>query len=175
MAAPATRWALIAGLGLLLAGAAVGVSLTRAPQPAWWQAGPALPALTGRVVDDAALLPAARQAALATRLQAFESRTGHQLVVVTVPSLNGQSIADFGLRLGRTWGIGRKGSDDGILLIVAPTEGKVRIEVGYGLEQQLSDPACAAIIATDLLPSFKAGRFADGIDKGADAIMARLS
>ncbi|MDP9127944.1 MAG: TPM domain-containing protein, partial [Pseudomonadota bacterium] len=90
------------------------------------------PALTGRVVDDAGVLSAGQGAALEQQLAAFESESGTQLVVATLPSLQGDTIEDYGYQLGRNWGIGQKGKDNGALLIVALQEKKVRIEVGYG-------------------------------------------
>lgn len=107
--------------------------------------------------------------------RSLEAKTHHQFVVVTVPTLNGEAIEIFGVRLGRTWEIGRQNFDDGALLIVAPNERKVRIEVGYGLEQALNDPVCADIIANRILPNFRAGDMSQGIENGAQAIVAKLS
>ncbi|WP_232476179.1 TPM domain-containing protein [Flavisphingomonas formosensis] len=141
----------------------------------WWEVGPALPRLTGRVVDEAELLPPAARARLERRLALFERRTRHQLVIVTVRSLSGQTIETFGVRLGRSWGIGRHDANDGVLLIVAPHERRVRIEVGYGLEKTLDDPTCSRIIAGTILPAFRQGDPARGIETGAAAIITRLS
>jgi uncharacterized protein len=105
-----------------------------------------LPALTGRVVDNAQLLPAGEEARLTARLAALEKSTSDQLVVVTVPSLRGETIESYGLRLGNGWGIGQKGLDNGVLLIVAPAEKRARIEVGRGLEGLLTDAGAAAIL-----------------------------
>lgn len=160
---------------LLLCLALAPIVLPAPASAGWWDAGPALPALTGRVVDQAAVLPPARAAQLTSRLAALEARTGHQFVIVTVSSLNGQPIEAVGLRLGRTWGIGRKGHDDGVLLLVAPNEHKVRIEVGYGLERQLTDPVCAKIIRDDILPSFAHGDLPGGIERGGAAIIAVIA
>ncbi len=134
----------------------------------------AAPALTGRVVDEARLLPPATAAALTDRLAAYERRTRHQLVVVTVTSLGGETIEAFTLALANRWGIGRKGADDGILLLVAPTECKTRIEVGRGLERRLTNARAATIIETRMLPPFRAGDFPRGIDGGVDAIIAAV-
>lgn len=142
--------------------------------PAFAAAGPAFPALTGRVVDQADLLAPADEAALSRASEEVERETGHQFVVVTLQSLQGYSIEDYGVRLGRHWGIGRKGANDGVLLIVAPKEGKVRIEVGYGLENRVTDPFAGKVIAERILPGFESGRPADGIEAGSDAILARL-
>ena len=138
-------------------------------------AGYVFPALTGRVVDKADLLSPAQEAALSEESAALDKATGHQFVIVTVPDLGGHSIEDYGVYLGRYWGIGRKGVNDGVLLLVAPTERKVRIEVGYGLEKALSDPRAAEIIAHDILPRFKAGDLPGGIVAGAAAITRTLS
>jgi uncharacterized protein len=129
-----------------------------------------LPALTGRVVDDADLLPAAREARLTARLAALEKSTSDQLVVVTVPSLNGEAIEAFGLRAGRGWGIGQRDLDNGVLLIAAPTERRVRIEVGYGLEGLLTNKKAKAIIDQTMIPLFAANRHSEAIEAGADRI-----
>lgn len=166
---------LIALVVLLLVAPAAPVTAAKATNAGhWWKAGRPLPKLTGRVVDDAHLLTAEQQAGLTGRLAKLEAATGHQFVIVTVPSLNGEKIEDFGIRLGRTWAIGRKNINDGVLLIVAPNERKVRIEVGYGLEKPLSDPVCAKIIRDVILPRFRARDLAGGIEAGAASIVARI-
>jgi uncharacterized protein len=96
------------------------------------------------------------------------------VVVVTVPSLQGLTIEQFGYQLGRHWGIGQKGKDNGVLLIVAPNERKVRIEVGYGLEGTLTDALASGIIQNAILPEFRTGRFENGILQGTDAILTVL-
>ena len=109
------------------------------------------PKLTGRVVDDAALLSPAQEQGLTGKLAALETQSGRQLVVATIPDLQGYDIADYGYRLGRAWGIGEKAKNDGALLIVAPNERKIRVEVGYGLEGLLTDAQSAALSsATDM-------------------------
>ena len=133
------------------------------------------PALTGRVVDGAQLLTPEQEQALTSKLATLEQQTGDQLVVVTVPSLQDQEIEDFGYQLGRAWGIGQKENDGGALLIVAPNERKVRIEVGYGLEGVLTDAYSSQIIRNDILPAFRNGDYADGIIAGTDAIIAQLT
>jgi uncharacterized protein len=137
-------------------------------------AAPQFPALTGRVVDAAGLLSAGGQQQLNAQLAAFEQASSIQLVVVTLPNLQGYEIEEFGYQLGRAWGIGEKGRNNGVLLIVAQAERKVRIEVGYGLEGALTDALAANIINTVILPQFKLGRFEDGIEQGSTAIMAAL-
>lgn len=133
------------------------------------------PALTGRVVDGAELLDEQAKARISGQSKALEAATGNQFVTVTVPSLGGQSIEDFGLAIGRHWGIGRAEHDDGILLIVAPTERRVRIEVGYGLEKTMTNARAQTIIDERILPRFGEGRMQDGIMAGADAIVAVLA
>ncbi len=127
---------------------------------------PRFPALTGRVVDEAALLSAQDKAELESTLAALEAKASDQLVVVTLKSLQGYAIEDYGYRLGRAWGIGQKGLDNGVLLIVAPNERQVRIDVGRGLEPQLTDALTRIIIENAILPAFRRGSFADGIKAG---------
>ena len=138
-------------------------------------AAPTFPVLTGRVVDDANILSPGIETALTTKLETLEKSTGRQLVVATVPSLQGYEIEDYGYQLGRTWGIGQKGTNTGALLIVAPTERKVRIEVGYGLEPVLTDALSSVIIQTAVLPKFKAGDLEGGVVAGTDAVIAQLA
>ncbi|WP_436355623.1 TPM domain-containing protein [Brevundimonas sp. CEF1] len=133
------------------------------------------PALTGRVVDDAQLLSPEQEQTLTGKLATLEQQTGDQLVVVTLPSLQDQEIEDFGYQLGRHWGIGQKENDGGALLIVAPNERKVRIEVGYGLEGVLTDAYSSLIIRNDILPAFRQGDYAAGIIAGTDAVIAQLT
>lgn len=136
---------------------------------------PPLPKLTGRVVDDAHLLPQPLTVALTRRLAQSEVRTCHQLVVVTVPDLAGEPIEQFGRRIGNGWGIGRRGYDDGVLLIVAPRERRVRIEVGNGLRKTLTDAEAAQIIQRDILPYFRKSAMAKGIDAGVTSILREIS
>ena len=132
------------------------------------------PALTGRVVDAANIIPDDQEAALTAKLDTLEKESSRQLVVATVPSLEGYDIADYGYRLGRTWGIGQKDQNNGAILLVAPNDRKVRIEVGYGLEPILTDAFSSVIINTQIIPAFKAGDFPAGINAGTDAIIAQL-
>lgn len=127
------------------------------------------------VVDAANVIPDAQEHALAERIGAYVKRTGHQLVVATVPSLGGQEVRDYGYRLGRAWGLGRKGVDDGVILLLAPTERKVDIEVGYGLEPKLTDALTSAIIHERITPKLKAGNIGGALSDGADSIMAAAS
>ena len=141
--------------------------------PAW--AAPKFPALTGRVVDDANILSSQTKADLNTKLAALEQKTSRQLVVVTIPSLGGYEISDYGYQLGRNWGIGQKSLNNGILFIVAPTEHKTRIEVGYGLEPIVTDALSSVIIQTRVLPPFRKGDFNAGVVAGTDALIEQLS
>jgi len=138
-------------------------------------AEPNYPALTGRVVDEAGVLTAATKSGL-TEMLAQHERTsgGQQVVVVTLKSLQGLPIEDFGYQLGRHWGIGQKDKNTGALLIVAPTERKVRIEVGYGLEGTLTDALSRTIIERDILPAFKRGDLNGGVLAGTAAILRVL-
>lgn len=132
------------------------------------------PPLTGRVVDQAGVISAESRSRLDQLLSAHEAKSGSQVVVVTVASLQGESIEEFGVALGRHWGIGREGEDDGVLLIVAPNEREVRIEVGYGLEGTLTDALAFQIIQNEILPRFRAGDLDGGIVAGAGAILRTL-
>lgn len=135
----------------------------------------AFPPLTGRVVDAANVLPADVEASLDAKLRRFELETRRQLVVATVNDLGGTDIADYGYQLGRAWGLGDKGRNDGAILIVAPAERRMRIEVGYGLEPILTDALSSLIIQRTIRPAFKAGDLPGGIVAGTDAIIAQLS
>lgn len=129
-------------------------------------AAPKFPALTGRIVDEANLFSADDRRALEAELQALEAKSSDQLVIFTARSLQGYEIEDFGYQLGRTWQIGQQGKDNGVVLIVAPNERKVRIEVGRGLEPQLTDAMSKLIIENAILPAFRRGDFAAGIKAG---------
>jgi uncharacterized protein len=137
-------------------------------------ADPTFPPLTGRVVDDAHVLSPQTQADLTAKLAALEQKTGDQVVVVTLPSLQGYEIEDYGYQLGRAWGVGQKGKNNGVLFIVAPNERKVRIEVGYGLEPVLTDALTSVILQESVLPKFRAGDVEGGVVAGTDAIVEQL-
>ncbi|MBC7985705.1 MAG: TPM domain-containing protein [Sphingomonadaceae bacterium] len=137
------------------------------------------PALTGRVVDQAGYLDAGQEAALADRLEALEQRTGRQMVVVTLPNLRGGGDIsypedDFANRLFREWELGDAERDDGVLLLVAAEERRVRIEVGYGLEPVLTDALAATIVRNDILPRFREGDMAGGVIAGSEAVLLQL-
>lgn len=138
------------------------------------------PELTGRVVDQAELLNPAQEAELTTRLEQLETATNRQFVIATISSLEGYDIESYGYQLGRTWAIGQDGEgetekDNGVLLIVAPNDRKVRIEVGYGLEGILTDALSSTIIQNSILPQFRNGDFPAGINAGAEQIMLQLA
>ena len=133
------------------------------------------PELTGRVVDGANVIPPDEEARIDQKLAALEQLTHRQLVVVTLADLQGYDIADYGYQLGRHWGIGDKERNDGTLLIVAPNDRKVRIEVGYGLEGTITDGLSALIIQQQIIPQFKAGDMPGGIETGTDALIKQLS
>ena len=132
------------------------------------------PQLTGRVVDNAAMIEPSVREQLTQQLDAHEKTTGEQLVVVTLPDLQGTDIADFGYQLGRHWGIGQKDKNNGALLIVARAERRLRIEVGYGLEERLTDAQSSVIINQVITPAFKAGNFSKGISDGVAAMLVVL-
>jgi len=138
-------------------------------------AAPSFPALTGRVVDGAHVLSDQTRSDLDQKLAALEAKTSRQLVVVTLPSLQGYEISDYGYQLGRAWGIGQAKLNNGALFIIAPTEHKVRIEVGYGLEPILTDALSEVIIQQAVLPRFRAGDFNGGAEAGVAALIQQLS
>lgn len=141
-------------------------------------AGPAaaqdFPKLTGRVVDGADLLSPVDEAELTAKLQALEQRSSRQLVVATVPSLGRYEIEDYGYRLGRAWGIGQAGANNGAILLVAPNERRVRVEVGNGLEPILTDAFSNRVIDETIVPRFRANDYAGGIKAGTDALLNQL-
>ncbi len=131
----------------------------------------AFPELTGQVVDTAGILSPATERQLVDLLK---TETQHQVVVVTLDSLNGQSIEEYGYQLGRHWGIGDKGTDNGVLLIIAPTEGLVRIEVGYGLEGALTDALSSVIINQYMMPFLKEKKYDNASLIGVEGILAAI-
>jgi uncharacterized protein len=145
----------------------------------WLFALPALaqsfPPLTGRVVDGANILSPAVEQQLTEKLAALETRSGAQLAVVTVPSLQGYEIEEYGYKLGRAWGIGTAEKDDGALFLVAPNERRVRIEVGYGLEPVLTDALSSTILQSQVLPRFRDGDMEGGVVAGVDATIEQIS
>jgi len=165
------QWLLTWPLAWLLILAAIPAG---AAQNAFDAGMPPFPALTGPVVDDAHLLPADVFDQLSQKLSAYAQTNGTQVVVVTLPTLNGYSIEDYGYQLGRHWGIGQKGKNNGVLLIIDAGEKQMRIEVGYGLEGTLTDAQSFLIIHNVITPHFRQGDFAGGITAGTNAILSVL-
>jgi uncharacterized protein len=130
--------------------------------------------LTGRVVDAANLLSPETEARLEKRLATVERELGPQLVVATTPSLGEKKIEDYSLDLARAWRIGDAKRNDGLFLLVAPNERKVRIEVGYGLENTFTNAVADELLRKHILPSFKTGNFAAGIEQGVDRMIDRM-
>ena len=133
-----------------------------------------VPALSGRVNDYGAMISAPVIAELDARLQQFEAAESTQIVILTIPSLQGEPIENFSIRVAETWKIGHKGSDNGVLLIVSRNDRKTRIEVGYGLEGRLTDLLAGRIVQDEIAPAFKAGQFDDGFLKGVSSIIAAV-
>lgn len=141
----------------------------------WALAAPAFPQLTGQVTDAANILKPEQRTAIEAKLKAHTDKTTDQVVVATVPSLDGLEIEDYGNRLFRHWELGQKGKNNGVLVLIAPNDRKLRIEVGYGLEGTLTDALSKIIASTAIAPKFKNGDFAGGIDAGVDAILSTLT
>jgi uncharacterized protein len=133
-----------------------------------------MPKLTGRVVDDAGMIDPATEAALTRELAAFQQKSSDQIVVATVDSLDGEAIEPYANRLFRAWKLGQAGEDNGILLLVAKSDRKMRIEVGYGLEGTLTDLHSKLIIENTMVPAFRAGDYSGGIQRAVDDIVLVL-
>ncbi|MCL2453099.1 MAG: TPM domain-containing protein [Alphaproteobacteria bacterium] len=133
------------------------------------------PPLTGRIVDAAHIIPADAASRITPKLASLEAESGIQLVVATVGSLSGDDIEPYANALFRAWGLGEKQKNNGVLLLVAPNEHKVRIEVGYGLEGTLTDALSKIIITNAMVPRFKAGDYGGGIERGVDDIITVLT
>jgi uncharacterized protein len=133
------------------------------------------PPLTGRIVDQANIIPAETRNAIEPKLVELEAKSGIQLVVATVTSLESQEIEPYANELFRNWKLGEKTKNNGVLLLVAPNERRVRVEVGYGLEGTLTDALAKVIIANAIAPRFKAGDFGGGISRGVDDIITVLT
>jgi len=131
-----------------------------------------VPELRARVTDLAGLLSPDQQTQTEDRLRAFEAETTHQIALLTVPDLEGEAIESFSLRVVEAWGLGRRQFDNGVLLVVAPDDKRVRIEVGYGLEGVLPDASAARILREQILPHFGAGQMDRGTIAGLEAIMS---
>ena len=151
-----------------LAGCALVASLVVSPLAA---ADAKVPPLTGRVVDQAGILSQDTENDLTRLLDAFESKSGVQLVVATVTDLGGQDLDTYSVDLARQWAIGQKGNNNGVVLLVAPTERAIKIEVGYGLEGELTDALSSEIIHQRMLPAFRKGDYDGGVREGVHAII----
>jgi uncharacterized protein len=161
---------ILQGGGLALPLALVSLALLLVAPAAW--SAKEVPFLAARVNDVAGLVPAPVRERLETKLADLERRTGAQVAVLTVDSLEGDSIEDFAVRVFQTWKLGRKGVNDGVLFVVARQERRMRIEVGYGLEGRLTDLRSRQILDDIVRPQFRAGNFGSGIEAGTDAIVA---
>lgn len=150
------RWTAVALLVLVLA--ASGAAALEVPY------------LSERVVDDAGLLSADEKARVEQRLEAIEEQRGSQIAVLTIPSLEGEVLEDYSLRVAETWKLGRDEFDDGALLLVARDDRKMRLEVGYGLEPVLTDATSRRILDDVMRPRFRAGDFGGGIEEAVLAI-----
>ncbi len=137
-------------------------------------AAQSFPPLSGRVVDAAGILPPEVEAQISARSEAVEAQSGAQLVVATIPDLEGYPIEDYGYRLGRHWGIGEADKDNGVILLIAPNDRRVRIEVGYGLEPVLTDALSSVIIQQAILPRFRAGDMPGGVLAGFGQIASQM-
>jgi uncharacterized protein len=155
-------WRLTAAFAALLCSLTIAFALT-------------FPSLTGRVVDQANIIAPATRTAIEQKLADLEAKSGIQLVVATVTSLEGQEIEPYANQLFRNWHLGQKTKNNGVLLLVAPNERRVRIEVGYGLEGTLTDALSKVIITNAIAPRFKAGDFSGGISRGVDDIITVLT
>jgi uncharacterized protein len=136
--------------------------------------GADVPTLSGRVVDDAAILAPATRERVAAALEAHERATGNQIAVLTTATLGGESIEDYAVRVFAAWKLGQQGKDNGVLVVVVPRDRKMRIEVGYGLEATLPDAAAGRIIDDVMKPRFKAGDYDRGVSDGVTAIVGTL-
>lgn len=135
---------------------------------------PGYPAFTGRVVDLAEILTSAEEERLAAKLEAVQREVGPQFAIVTVQSLNGRPIEEYSIDLARHWALGDSKRNDGLMLLVAPNERELRIEVGKGLESRVTDPYAARVIREQAIPELKAAAYGKAIEAASDALIARL-
>jgi len=154
---------------LALAAALIAVFLLTAPA-----AAKEVPFLSGRINDLAGMIPADTAGRIESKLAAFEDETGAQIAVLTIDSLEGDALEDYSMRVVETWKLGRAERDDGLLLLIARDDRKMRIEVGYGLEGRLTDLQSGRILNEILRPEFREGRFGEGIEQGVDAIIGTI-
>jgi len=133
-----------------------------------------VPYLSGRVVDDAEILSPAARDRLSKMLAQHEEKTTNQVVVLTLPTIGSDSVEEYASRVFNEWKLGQKGKDNGVLVVVAPKDRKMRIEVGYGLEGTLTDAMASRIIRNEMTPKFRDKDFDGGIETGVRAIVALL-
>lgn len=134
-----------------------------------------VPYLSGRIVDNAEILGSETKKKLTAQLKAHEAETGNQIAVLTVPTLEGESVESYAEQVFNAWQLGQKGKDNGVLVLVAPNERRMRIEVGYGLEGTLTDVAASRIVRNVMTPRFKAGNFDDGVADGVAAVIGQVT
>jgi len=134
-----------------------------------------IPKPIGHVNDFAEVLPKDMAERLEAKLKAYKTETTNEVAIVTVKSLGGESVEDYTVRLAKAWGVGNKKKDNGVVFLIAPSERKCRIEVGYGLEAKLTDIQAKQIIEGIIIPEFKAKRMPEGIEKGTESIVTVLS
>ena len=137
--------------------------------------GADVPYLSGRVVDNAEILKSATRERVSAVLKAHEQATGNQIAVLTVPTIGNEAIEEYASEVFAAWKLGQKGKDNGVLLLIAPKDRKLRIEVGYGLEGTLTDAVASRIIRNVITPQFKSGDFDKGVADGVDAIVGVLT
>lgn len=133
-----------------------------------------VPYLSGRIVDDAGMIPADARERIEQKLAAFEQRTGIQVAVLTVETLQGDAIEEFSVRVADTWKLGQQGKNNGVIFVISEQDRLLRIEVGYGLEPVLTDAESGRILSNVVRPAFRSGDFGGGIEQGVDAILAAL-
>jgi uncharacterized protein len=155
---------LLAALALSLAGSVLAATADDGLIP--------IPPLTGRIVDLTGTLTPGQKTALEAQLAAFEQKKGAQIAVLLAPTIQPESIEQFGIRLAEAWKIGRKGVDDGAILIIAREDRQLRIEVGYGLEGALNDATAKRIVSEIITPHFREGNYAAGVEAGVGAILS---
>ena len=153
---------------IVLIGVVFGVSCVQA-------ADLKFPELTGRIIDQAHVLQPQTISALDEKLAAFEQQTSHQVVIVTLNDIGDNDIADYGYQLGRHWQIGQAGKNDGVIVLMVPATKQVRIEVGYGLEGDLTDATSSMIINNVMIPQFKQGDLEAGLVQGTLAVISVIS
>ena len=130
-----------------------------------------VPPLRGRVNDYAGVMSQEQARTMESQLAQFEQDTGHQVAVLTIPTLDGEDIEGFGIRVAESWKVGKKGFDNGVILVVAVKDRRLRLEVGYGLEGVLPDATAKTIISDYIVPRFRAQDYAGGIISGIDAVL----